>query len=143
MPKYMSQCPKCPKCPNYSIVFNLSSLIIPLHHARYLQAIGSCASTSPRAMPLCHRRFFSIAESHQKARARNPKEEHRRCIRNRIMYNNWNIYCFAQLPGYECLRFGKEPYIIDEHDTTKLCSFLKGRNSLCPTQHTKLPCPGS
>jgi hypothetical protein len=44
MPKYMS---KCPKCHNYSIAFNLSSSIIPLHHARYLQAFDPRASTNP------------------------------------------------------------------------------------------------
>jgi len=35
-------------CSNYSIAFNLSSPKITLNHARYLQAIGPWASTSPR-----------------------------------------------------------------------------------------------
>src|SRR6266567_6599892 len=38
-------------CPNHSIVFNLSSPIFPLHHARYLQAFDPCLLASSRGVP--------------------------------------------------------------------------------------------
>jgi IS605 OrfB family transposase len=51
-----------------------------------------------------------------------PKERNKRRIRNRMVYNDWGLYGLVQMLVYKCLRFGKELYIIDERDTTKMCS---------------------
>jgi putative transposase len=51
-----------------------------------------------------------------------PKERNKRHIRNRVVYNDWGFYGFVQMLVYKCLRFGKELYVIDEHDATKMCS---------------------
>jgi putative transposase len=53
------------------------------------------------------------------------KERNKRRIRNRIVYNDWGLYGFVQMLKYKCLRFGKELYIIDERDTTKMCHACK------------------
>ena len=53
------------------------------------------------------------------------KERNRRRIRNRMVYNDWGLYCFVQMLSYKCLRFGKELYIIDERDTTRMCHACK------------------
>jgi len=51
-----------------------------------------------------------------------PKERNKRRIRNRMVYNDWGLYGFVQMLVYKCLLFGKELHIIDERDTTKMCS---------------------
>ena len=53
------------------------------------------------------------------------KERTKRRIRNRIVYNDWGLYGFVQMLQYKCLRFGKELYIIDERDTTRMCHACK------------------
>ncbi len=51
LPRYMSKCHKCHKCPNYSIAFNLSSLKITVHHARYLQAFDRAPAPALEPRP--------------------------------------------------------------------------------------------
>jgi putative transposase len=38
-----------------------------------------------------------------------------------MVYNNWGLYGLMQMPGYKCLRFGKELSIMRKRDTTKTC----------------------
>jgi len=54
-----------------------------------------------------------------------PKGRRKRQLRNRIVYNDWGLYGFVQMLTYKCLRFGKELYIIDERDTTRMCHACK------------------
>src|SRR5260370_21570733 len=42
----------------------------------------------------------------------------------RLVYNDWGLNGFVQMLIYKCLRFGKELYIIDESDTTKMSTHL-------------------
>jgi len=65
-----------------------------------------------------------------------PKERNKRCIRNRMVYNDWGLYSFVQMLVYKCLRFGKELYIIDERDTTKLCHVWKQMQDMPLWQRT-------
>ena len=51
-------------------------------------------------------------------------------MRNRIVYNDWGLYGFVQVLTYKHLRFGKELYIIDERDTTKMCSACKRKQCM-------------
>jgi putative transposase len=41
------------------------------------------------------------------------------------VYNDWGLYSFVQMLEYKCLCFGKELFIISEHDTTKMCHTCK------------------
>src|SRR5258708_19788328 len=49
------------------------------------------------------------------------KERNKRCIRNRMVYNDWGLYSFVQMLAYKCPRFGKQLSIIDERNTSKAC----------------------
>jgi putative transposase len=59
-----------------------------------------------------------------------PKERTKRRIRNRMVYNDWGLYGFVQILQYKCLRYGKELYIIDERDTTRMCSACKNKQEM-------------
>ena len=39
------------------------------------------------------------------------KEGNKRRLCNRMVYNDWGLYSFAQVLEYKCLRFGQELYI--------------------------------
>jgi putative transposase len=58
------------------------------------------------------------------------KEQNKRRIRNRMVYNDWGLYSFVQMLEYKCLRFGKELYIISERDTTRMCSACKHEQNM-------------
>ncbi len=65
-----------------------------------------------------------------------PKEQRKRQIRNRMVYNDWSLYSFVQMLEYKCLRFGKELHIIDERDTTKMCHCCKHKQDMPLWQRT-------
>jgi putative transposase len=54
-----------------------------------------------------------------------PKEQRKRRIRNRMVYNDWGLYSFVQMLAYKCLLYGKELFSISERDTTKQCHVCK------------------
>ena len=58
------------------------------------------------------------------------KEQNKRRMRNRMVYNDWGLYSFVQMLEYKCLRFGKELYIISERDTTRMCSACKHEQNM-------------
>jgi putative transposase len=60
----------------------------------------------------------------------NPKERTKRRIRNRMVYNDWGLYGFVQMLTYKCLRFGKDLYIIDESDTSRMCHVCKHKQDM-------------
>jgi putative transposase len=101
-----------------------------LHKASHLIA-GKLAERAVVIGDLSQRQMVIPKREHEI-----PKEQRKRRIRNRMVYNDWNIYGFVQLLGYKCLRFGKELYIIDEHDTTKLCSACKQKQDMPLWQRT-------
>ena len=47
-----------------------------------------------------------------------PKGRTRQHIRDRLVYNDWDLYSFVQMLTYKCLRFGKALSIIDEQEST-------------------------
>jgi putative transposase len=72
-----------------------------------------------------------------------PKKEHetkqernKRRIRNRMVYNDWELYGFVQMLAYKCLHYGKELSIIDERDTTKTCHACKRKQDMPLWQRT-------
>ncbi len=42
--------------------------------------------------------------------------------RNRMVYNDWGLYTFIEMLTYKCLLYGKELVILDERNTSKMCS---------------------
>jgi len=65
-----------------------------------------------------------------------PKERRKRQIRNRLVYNDWGLYSFVQMLAYKCLRFGKELFIVNERDTTKMCHVCKRKKNMPLWQRT-------
>lgn len=41
---------------------------------------------------------------------------------NRTVFNDWGLYAFLQMLLYKCLLYGKELVILDERNTSKMCS---------------------
>jgi putative transposase len=58
------------------------------------------------------------------------KENRKRRIRNRMIYNDWGLYGFVQMLTYKCLRFGKALFIISERDTTRTCHVCKCKKDM-------------
>jgi putative transposase len=46
-------------------------------------------------------------------------------VRNRAVYNDWGLYTFIGMLTYKCLLYGKELVILDERNTSKMCSGCK------------------
>jgi putative transposase len=56
-------------------------------------------------------RQMVMREHHEKNKAR-----------NRAVYNDWGLYTFIQMLIYKCQLYGKELVILDERNTSKMCS---------------------
>jgi putative transposase len=41
---------------------------------------------------------------------------------NRAVFNDWGLYTFTQMLTYKCLLYGKELVMLDERNTSKVCS---------------------
>jgi hypothetical protein len=54
-----------------------------------------------------------------------------------MVYNDWGLYSFVQMPAYRCLRFGKQLSIIDERNTSKTLHVLKSRVDVVAVQFSK------
>jgi putative transposase len=50
------------------------------------------------------------------------KHHEKNKYRNRAVYNDWGLYTFIQMLTYKCLLYGKELVILDERNTSKMCS---------------------
>jgi len=59
-------------------------------------------------------RQMVISQHHEKNRQR-----------NRAVYNDWGLYTFIQMLTYKCQLYGKEFIILDERNTSKMCSGCK------------------
>jgi putative transposase len=42
--------------------------------------------------------------------------------RNRAVYNDWGLYTFIEMLTYKCQLYGKELVLLDERNTSKMCS---------------------
>src|SRR2546421_2611863 len=51
------------------------------------------------------------------------REKNKYC--NRAVYNDWGLYTFIQMLTYKCQLHGKELVILDERNTSKMCSGCK------------------
>jgi putative transposase len=47
-------------------------------------------------------------------------EKNKAC--NRAIYNDWGLYTFIEMLTYKCQLYGKELVILDERNTSKMCS---------------------
>jgi IS605 OrfB family transposase len=101
-----------------------------LHKASHLIA-GKLAERAVVIGDLSQRQMVIKKQEHETF-----KEERKRLIRNRMVYNDWNIYSFVQMLVYKCLRFGKELSIMDERDTTKMCHVCKHKQDMPLWQRT-------
>jgi putative transposase len=43
-------------------------------------------------------------------------------LSHRAVFNDWGLYSFVQMLRYKCVLYGKELAILDERDTSKMCS---------------------
>jgi putative transposase len=59
---------------------------------------------------------------------------------NRAVYNDWGLYAFLQMLTYKCQLSGKELVILDERDTSKLCSGC-GNKQPMPLYKRHYRCP--
>jgi len=50
-------------------------------------------------------------------------EKNKAC--NRAVYNDWGLYTFIEMLTYKCQLYGKELVILDERNTSKMCSGCK------------------
>lgn len=41
---------------------------------------------------------------------------------NRAVYNDWMLYTFVQMLKYKCALYGQELVVLDERNTSKMCS---------------------
>src|SRR6266536_3593442 len=65
---------------------------------------------------------------------------------NRAVYNDWGLYAFVQMLAYKCVLSGKELILLDERDTSKMCSScghkqdmpLYKRTYRCPNETCRL-----
>jgi putative transposase len=95
-----------------------------LHKASYLIA----HRLAERAVVIgdLSQRQMVIRKQEQETR----KERRKRQIRNRTVYNDWGLYGFVQMLTYKCLRFGKDLFLEDEHDTTKTCHVCQHKKDM-------------
>ncbi len=101
-----------------------------LHKASHLIA-GSLAERAVVIGDLSQRQMVIKKQENE-----TPKERRKRRLRNRMVYNDWGLYGFVQMLAYKCLRFGKELYIINERDTTKMCHACKHKKVMPLWQRT-------
>ncbi len=87
-----------------------------LHKASHLIAVKLAASAVVIG-DLSQRQMVT-----EKKDRETPRERRKRHIRNRLVYNDWGLYRFVQMLVYKCLLSGKELHLIDERDTSKMCS---------------------
>jgi putative transposase len=66
-------------------------------------------------------RTVVVGDLSQKQMVTSEHKEHNKYL-NRAVYNDWCLYTFLQMLAYKCQRYGKELQILDERNTTKMCS---------------------
>src|SRR5215469_1351950 len=66
-------------------------------------------------------RTVVVGDLSQKQMVTSEHREHNKYL-NRAVYNDWCLYTFIQMLKYKCQRHGKELQILDERNTTKMCS---------------------
>ena len=59
--------------------------------------------------------LFDLQENH-------PLKCRRNKHRNRAVFNDWGLYTFMQMLTYKCQKYGKDLHILDERNTSKMCS---------------------
>ena len=59
---------------------------------------------------------------------------------NRAVFNDWGLYSFVQMLAYKCVLYGKELVLLDERDTSKMCSGC-GRKQAMPLYKRTYRCP--
>ncbi len=59
---------------------------------------------------------------------------------NRAVFNDWMLYTFVQMLVYKCVLYGKELVVLDERDTSKMCSGC-GKLQAMPLWKRTYRCP--
>jgi putative transposase len=66
-------------------------------------------------------RTVVVGDLSQKQMATREHKERNKQL-NRSVYNDWGLYTFLQMLSYKCQKNGKDLHIIDERNTSKMCS---------------------
>src|SRR5215475_13993040 len=66
-------------------------------------------------------RTVVVGNLSQKQMVTNEHKERNKYL-NRAVYNDWCLYTFIQMLKYKCQKYGKDLQIVDERNTTKMCS---------------------
>src|SRR5689334_15559944 len=66
-------------------------------------------------------RTVVVGDLSQRQMVTNEHREHNTYL-NRAVYNDWGLYTFMQMLMYKCLVYGKDLQLIDERNTSKMCS---------------------
>jgi putative transposase len=84
-------------------------------------------------------RTLVIGDLSQRQMVMKKREETNR-YRNRAVFNDWLLYTFVQMLVYKCTLSGKELVILDERNTSKMCSGC-GRLQAMPLWKRTYRCP--
>ncbi len=85
-------------------------------------------------------RTLVIGDLSQRQMVMKKREEHKNRSRNRAVFNDWLLYTFVQMLVYKCTLSGKELVILDERNTSKMCSGC-GRLQAMPLWKRTYRCP--
>ena len=66
-------------------------------------------------------RTVVVGDLSQKQMVTNEHREHNKYL-NRAVFNDWGLYMFMQMLIYKCQKNGKDLQILDERNTSKMCS---------------------
>jgi Putative transposase DNA-binding domain/NAD-dependent glycerol-3-phosphate dehydrogenase N-terminus len=91
---------------------------------------------------ICFLSTPNYALSHNLSQRQMVMKEHKERNKhlNRAVYNDWGLYGFVQMLVYKCVLSGKELMILDERDTSKMCSGC-GRKQNMPLYKRTYRCP--
>jgi IS605 OrfB family transposase len=85
-------------------------------------------------------RTLVIGDLSQRQMVMKKREEQKNRYRNRAVFNDWLLYTFVQMLVYKCRLSGKELVILDERNTSKMCSGC-GRLQAMPLWKRTYRCP--
>jgi len=85
-------------------------------------------------------RTLVIGDLSQRQMVMKKREEQRNRYRNRAVFNDWLLSTFVQMLVYKCTLSGKELVVLDERNTSKMCSGC-GRLQAMPLWKRTYRCP--
>lgn len=84
-------------------------------------------------------RTVVVGDLSQRQMVMKKHKEHNKQL-NRAIFNDWMLYTFVQMLVYKCVLYGKELVILDERETSKMCSGC-GKLQAMPLWKRTYRCP--